>query len=104
MYFQNEDGSRSDLPQKNIDTGAGLERWASVLQGKRNVYETDLFAPIIAKIERVVRDRVRASDDATAGMRWRNSDGGCQGAPQQAHHRGACAGCQRSSSLTASCQ
>ena len=43
MYFQNEDGSRSDLPQKNIDTGAGLERWASVLQGKRNVYETDLF-------------------------------------------------------------
>ena len=28
MYFQNEDGSRTDLPQKNIDTGAGLERWA----------------------------------------------------------------------------
>jgi len=50
MYYQNEDGSRSDLPQKNIDTGAGLERWASVLQGKRTVYETDLFRPIIAKV------------------------------------------------------
>jgi alanyl-tRNA synthetase len=53
MYFQNEDGSRTDLPQKNIDTGAGLERWASVLQGKRNVYETDLFEPIIKLIEAV---------------------------------------------------
>jgi len=53
MYFQNEDGSRSDLPQKNIDTGAGLERWSSVLQGKRNVYDTDLFQPIIKLIEAV---------------------------------------------------
>jgi len=53
MYYQNEDGSRSDLPQKNIDTGAGLERWASVLQGKRTVYETDLFRPIISLIEDV---------------------------------------------------
>jgi len=50
MYYQNEDGSRSDLPQKNIDTGAGLERWASVLQGKRTVYETDFFRPIIEKV------------------------------------------------------
>ena len=53
MYYQNEDGSRSDLPQKNIDTGAGLERWASVLQGKRTVYETDLFRPIIELIQDV---------------------------------------------------
>ena len=53
MYFQNEDGSRFDLPQKNIDTGAGLERWASVLQGKRNVYETDLFQPVISLIESI---------------------------------------------------
>ena len=51
MYFQNEDGSRTDLPQKNIDTGAGLERWAGVLQGKRSVYETDLFQPVILLIE-----------------------------------------------------
>ena len=53
MYFQNQDGSRTGLPQKNIDTGAGLERWAAVLQGKRNVYETDLFQPIIKLIEDV---------------------------------------------------
>jgi len=52
-YFQHEDGSRTDLPAKNIDTGAGLERWAAVLQGggeRVSVYETDLFRPIIAKV------------------------------------------------------
>jgi len=53
MYYQHEDGSRTDLPQSNIDTGAGLERWASVLQGKRHVYETDLFAPLIGLVESI---------------------------------------------------
>jgi alanyl-tRNA synthetase len=38
------------LSQKNVDTGAGLERLAMVLQKKNNVFETDLFAPIMAKI------------------------------------------------------
>jgi alanyl-tRNA synthetase len=53
-YYQHEDGSRTPLPTKNIDTGAGLERWAAVLQGggeRMSVYETDLFRPIVAKVE-----------------------------------------------------
>jgi alanyl-tRNA synthetase len=50
-YFQHPDGSRTPLPAKNIDTGAGLERMAAVLQNVRSVYETDLFAPIIRRIE-----------------------------------------------------
>jgi alanyl-tRNA synthetase len=50
-YLQHPDGSRTPLPAKNIDTGAGLERMAVVLQDVRSVYETDLFAPIIHRIQ-----------------------------------------------------
>ncbi len=42
-----------ELPNKNIDTGAGLERFASVIQGAKTNYETDLFMPIIHKIEEI---------------------------------------------------
>lgn len=38
---------------KGVDTGMGLERLAAIMQGKSDVYETDLFAPIISKIEEI---------------------------------------------------
>lgn len=40
-----------DLKQKNVDTGVGLERLAMVLQKKESVYETDMFEPIMKKLE-----------------------------------------------------
>jgi len=52
MTYNQVDGKvESILPQKNIDTGAGLERITTVVQGKQSIYDTDLFLPIINKIE-----------------------------------------------------
>lgn len=50
QYNHNKDGSYTPLPNKNIDTGAGLERIASVLQNVDSNFDTDLFQPIIQKI------------------------------------------------------
>lgn len=46
-----------ELPQKNIDTGAGLERIACVLQEVETNFETDLFMPIIKAIEKVAKQK-----------------------------------------------
>ena len=54
VFIQNnrmEDGSLEELPAKHVDTGAGLERIAAIIQGKTSNYDTDLFLPIIEKIE-----------------------------------------------------
>ncbi|MGC9049245.1 MAG: alanine--tRNA ligase, partial [Patescibacteria group bacterium] len=50
-YNKTKDGKFEKLPAKNVDTGAGLERLACVLQKTKSNFETDLFLPIIQKIE-----------------------------------------------------
>ena len=47
QYNRDADGTLSDLPRKNIDTGMGLERILPVVQGLDSVFDTDLFLPII---------------------------------------------------------
>ncbi|WBL37502.1 alanine--tRNA ligase-related protein [Tepidiforma flava] len=54
QLYQHPDGRRTNLPAQNIDTGSGLERVAMVLQGKRSVFETDIFLPILAEAQAVV--------------------------------------------------
>ncbi len=72
QYNKTKDGKYEPLKQKNVDTGLGLERVISLLQGKNNVYETELFADVIAKIQelaknfninsaRIIADHLRAS-------------------------------------------
>ena len=47
QFNHNKDGSYTPLPNKNIDTGAGLERFASILQDVQSNFDTDLFQPLI---------------------------------------------------------
>lgn len=58
-YKKEEDGSLTQLAQKNVDTGMGLERTIAALKGHLTVYETDLFAPIIG----VLKDGIAAPDE-----------------------------------------
>ncbi len=51
QYHMNAKGTLRDLPTKNIDTGMGLERLAMVLQRKKNIFETDLFADIMRAVK-----------------------------------------------------
>ncbi|MYH67052.1 MAG: alanine--tRNA ligase, partial [Dehalococcoidia bacterium] len=52
--FRHEDGSLTDLPKKNIDTGSGLERVAAIQQGKSSIFETDIFLPILEEAAAIV--------------------------------------------------
>ena len=70
QYSRDESGELTPLPAQNIDTGAGLERWAMMLQGVDNLYETDLFAPLLAYVgERCGRDYLEAADADRRAMR-----------------------------------
>jgi alanyl-tRNA synthetase len=71
-YRRHPDGRLEPLPQPNVDTGMGLERMLCVLQGKRTVYECDVFEPWLVPVPdlwpgldersvRVVCDHLRAS-------------------------------------------
>lgn len=50
-YNKTAEGKYEPLRQKNVDTGMGLDRTITILQGVESVYDTDVFAPVIGKIE-----------------------------------------------------
>ncbi|MBC8465322.1 MAG: alanine--tRNA ligase [Parcubacteria group bacterium] len=89
MEYEKKDGKViGKLAQKNVDTGAGLERLAMVLQGTDNIFDTDLFAPIMDVIRgkmtkdnkramRIVSDHIRTAVFLLAdGVRPGNTDQG----------------------------
>ena len=67
QYLQNLDSSRTSLPKPSIDTGMGLERISTVLEGKVSNFETDLFSSIISNIEDIIK--VRNTDDNISSFR-----------------------------------
>jgi alanyl-tRNA synthetase len=64
-----KDGPLTALPAPSVDTGAGLERVASVVQGKQNNYDTELFMPIIDKVMQLAGKKLGADAADDASMR-----------------------------------
>lgn len=69
QFNRSEDGAMTKLPKPSIDTGMGLERVAAVLQGKFNNYDSDLFTPIIAKVEELSGKRYGDEPQYDTAMR-----------------------------------
>ncbi|HTU15918.1 MAG TPA: alanine--tRNA ligase [Solirubrobacterales bacterium] len=68
-YNQDENGNLTPLPNRNIDTGMGLERLAAILQDVPSVYETDLFQPLIKLAERRSGLKYGDGESVTRAMR-----------------------------------
>src|SRR6056297_2521155 len=67
QFDRDEAGELHPLPAPSIDTGAGLERLATVLQGEDNNFHTDLFIPLLERVGDVVgRPYDRTRDDAVS--------------------------------------
>jgi alanyl-tRNA synthetase len=63
MQYLAKDGKvAGQLSQKNVDTGSGLERVAMIVQGKSNVYEADIFAPVMG----IMKERSQQYDETAA--------------------------------------
>ena len=69
QYNKKADGTFEPLQQKNVDTGMGLERTICVLNGKKSVYETDLFAGILQKISELSGKQYGSDEETTRAFR-----------------------------------
>ncbi len=69
QYFQDEQGKRTPLPKPNIDTGAGVERNLTAVNGKKSAYDTDIFAPLIDKVVELSGKKYGVNIDDDKAMR-----------------------------------
>ena len=93
QYNHNEDGTFTELPKKNVDTGMGLERITSVLEGVNDNYKSSIWKDVIEKIEeitnlsysenekamRIIADHIRSAVFISAdpsGIKPSNTDQG----------------------------
>lgn len=68
-YNKQADGSYKDLAQRNVDTGMGLERTLCVLNGKKSVYDTDLFVDAKQKLEQLTNLKYDADEKTSKAFR-----------------------------------
>ncbi len=85
QYNKTNDGRYEPLSQKSVDNGRGFERLVMVMQGKKNIFETDLFAPLLELLprevdprhQRIIVDHLRGSAFLLAdGVRPSNKEAG----------------------------
>lgn len=69
QFNHNPDGTYTPLPKKNIDTGMGLERMASVIQGVDNNFETDLLFPLIEKTTEISGVKYKESAEMDVALK-----------------------------------
>ena len=76
QYERDASGKMNPLPKPSIDTGMGLERITSILQGKKSNYDIDLFQGIIATVSEIAKKKYgadKASDDSMRVTQLRQS-------------------------------
>ena len=62
QFNRDSKGKLSDLPNKHVDTGMGLERLAMALQKKESNYDTDVFSPMISTLEKLSKKQFKSSN------------------------------------------
>ena len=69
QYNKNKNGKYTELTQKNVDTGMGVERTIAVLNNLSDNYQTDIFLPIIQAIENISGKKYNESEEIKKAMR-----------------------------------
>ncbi|HYZ97593.1 MAG TPA: alanine--tRNA ligase, partial [Acidimicrobiales bacterium] len=69
QYLRGEDGRLTDLPSKNIDTGAGLERIMAALAGSHSLYDSDILAALVEEAQSVTGHRLGESELGDIALR-----------------------------------
>ena len=68
-YKKLDDGRYVEMERKCVDTGMGIERTIAILQGKKSVYETEVFKPIIAGIEKLTGKKYGENEEDDISIR-----------------------------------
>ncbi|WP_458121496.1 alanine--tRNA ligase [Paenibacillus sp. Z6-24] len=69
QFNHNKDGSYTPLPNKNIDTGAGLERFASIIQNVDSNFDTDLFQPMIQETAQIAGVTYKQNEETDVALK-----------------------------------